>query len=246
MSTDPKSFLPEITAQPARCRRGRGEGGNALIYVLVAIGLFAALTFTMARQEGTGELSTLSQDQARIYSTQLHTVSNQVKQAVDMMILSGMLPGSLEFAQRGEPEWEENVSRQVFHPSGGGVVLPAIPAGVVRQVSTDPPAGWYLGRFNNADWTESEDDDVILVAHQINQEVCREINRTITGSPDIPVVSVNPANLFIDDDLHGGTNVEITGDPDTGNCPGCEEYPTLCVEGPGNDRWSFYTIILGR
>jgi len=221
------------------------EQGNALIYVLIVIGLFAALTFMLARQRGTGEASTISAEAVNIDATQIVQVSNQVKQAVDQMIYSGSKIDNLDFCQPGEVCFASAGIHSVFAPQGGGVSMPQIPTDAVHQVDADPVPGFYMGAFNNVEWTPGTGTDVILVAHQISQPVCEKIDELLTGQKPaaIPPVSVPLAKVLIDAGKHTqGPNVDL----DKIVCPGCDGHASLCVSDSGGTMFSFYNVIEQR
>jgi len=136
---------------------------------------------------------------------------------------------------------------KVFHPSGGGLVVKPIPQQAVKQVSADPPSRWYIGRFLNIEWTNTVDEEVIMVAHQISEPVCRAINQKILGDPAPLVTTSNPRDLLIDDSLHSGANPVMWS---TVTCAACEDKIAGCVEGPsevpGENIYSYYSIIISR
>lgn len=220
------------------------ESGNALIYILIVVALLAALNFTLARNTDTSEASGLSQDEIDIAAGQILQVSGQIKQAIDMMNYSGSRTDLLDFTT---PDDEPNYStpphkHKVFHPDGGGAIMPRIPEKAVAQVSTDPVAQWYVGRFNNVEWTDTSADDVILVAHQISKAACESIDESLTGSTTIPALASGKTlqDLLIYDGLHTGTNEDF----DVVDCPDCEGWSTLCISDPGATMFSFYSIVV--
>lgn len=229
---------------------GPSEAGSAMIYVLIAIVLFAALSFIVSRQGDNGETSTLDQHRVDIAATQIIQTSMQLKQGVDQMLYGGSNPDNLDFVTPDtEPAFSAGTSHvnKVFHPSGGGIVLQPIPAGAAEQISADPPARWYIGRPTNIEWTNSTDEDVIMVAHQLTTAVCRAINQSLLGDPSPLVAAVNPRNILIDESLHSGSN-PVTWT--TVMCAACENVVAACIEGPsevpGENVRSFYSIILAR
>lgn len=224
------------------------QRGNALIYVLIAIALFAALGFIMARQGDSSETSALPAEKAEIYAAQMISYAAQTRQVVEQMLFSGTSIDALDFMLPDDPDFEDAPTiHKVYHPQGGGLVRRPIPAEVVAQVSTAPPAGWYLGAFNNVEWTESTGTDVILIAYQISQPVCAAINAKITGSPVIPSIVTSMKLLFIDDattDYGAGVNTDLTTDDPGDICPACDNTASLCVEQGG--MYGFYTVIADR
>lgn len=232
-------------------RRSRAaQAGNAMIYVLIAIVLFAALSLIVARQGDDSESSALSTQRANIVAAQLIATSMQLKQGVDQMLYSGSNADTLDFVTPDdEPAFSAgtNQADKVFHPAGGGIILQPIPSDAVNQVSADPPARWYIGRFLNVEWTSTTAEDVIMVAHQVNEQVCRSINEKILGSPTPLISSINPRDILIDDVAHNGSN---PGTWLTASCPTCAGKISACMVGPseipGRNIYSFYSLVISR
>lgn len=235
--------------------RHQSEGGNALIYVLIIIALFAALSFVLARQGGTSETSRLSEEKIELYATNILQTAAQIQTAMDQSYYTGTEIGEMDFILPSDAAFNTapNINK-VFHPEGGGVTLPRLPGEAINEVNTDPVPGWYLGRFMNVEWTESEYTDVILTAHQLSEAVCEEINRKITGSPAIPVMGGDNKTFLIDESLHSGSNPAPTTPPNppaaptskflATDCPNCEGHPQICVT--DGSIYSFYSIVAQR
>jgi hypothetical protein len=232
----------------------RRERGNALIYVLIAIALFAALSMTFGRSTDTSEISDLSDEKAQIIATQMISYSGQVKAALDQMQFSNTKIADFDFTPSNSPAFETepppNINK-VYHPSGGGIVAGSIPPeAIIPSPGNDPDPGWYMGRINNVDWTKLGPgnptglpfEDVILVAYQIKPVVCEKINKILSGSATIPVITDTIPNVMIDDAYHGGTNLpEFT--TDSGEiCPACHGVASLCVE-DSSGEYGFYSIV---
>lgn len=232
-------------------RRGNAarvnERGNALIYVLIAIVLFAALSFTLGRQTDTSEAGALSDERAELRATQLISYAAQAKSVVDQMLFAGADIDDLDFMDPSDPNFNAGTqldrANRVFHPEGGGLVLGQLPEDTIAQVDTNPVAGWYIGRFNNVEWTESPGEDVILVALQISRPVCEKINEKINGSTVIPTI-VGLRTSLVDDSFHSSTNANLLTDPTgTPNCAACHGIASLCVINNAGNKYAFYTVV---
>ena len=226
------------------CEKRNGECGNALIYVLIAIALFAALSFTLGRQTDSNEAAVLSGEKAEIYATQLISYAAQAKSVIDQMVFSGTDIDDLDFLDPSEATFNSGTqldrANRIYHPEGGGLIKGAIPAEAVHLYSGVVKPGWYLARFNNVEWTKSTKDDVILTAYQIKKEVCEKINEKITGSIDIPVLTSTLSNVLID----STTNEDLMTDPDNApNCSECHEMSSLCIQNQSQTAYAFYTIV---
>ncbi len=216
-----------------------GEKGNALVYVLIAIALFGALSFTLARQSRDSGTSEIDEAKAQIYATELLTYSAQVRSVLDQMIYSGSNINDLDLTLPSEAGYSTApYIHKVYHPQGGGLIQANIPTRAVSQISASPPAGWYLGRFNNVEWTATSGTDVILTAYQISRQVCEKINENLTGSTTIPALSGNMNLNLIDT----GTNSDL----DVAACAACDGHSTLCVSNSTVSAYSFYTIVAER
>lgn len=219
------------------------ERGNALIYVLIAIALFAALTIALGRQTDTSETATLSTEKAQMYATQMIGYSAQVKAAVEQMLFVGTAPETLDFVRPGDANYNTAPHiNKVYHPDGGGLIPGAIPKEAQTNAISSPGPGWYLGRFNNVEWSKTAAPDVVLVAFQIEKAVCEVINKKITGNAAIPTLTGTIRDLLIDDTLHSGSNVDFTA----ATCAACDGLPSLCVADNSGTAYGYYSIIVDR
>ncbi len=213
--------------------------GNALIYVLIAIALFAGLSFTLSRQSLNSGTSEIDDAKAKLYAMQLITYASQVKSIIDQMIFTGSDIDDLIFTKPSESSFSNApYIHKVYHPQGGGLNAATIPEQATYQISSTPPSGWYLDKFNNVEWTKTSGTDVILTAYQISKSVCEKINKKITGSVNIPALSGNMDEFL----LNTATNSDLT----ITSCAACEGYSSLCVSNNSATAYSFYNIILDR
>lgn len=215
------------------------ENGNALVYVLIAIVLFAALSFTLSRNMGGSSTKEIDTARAELYAIELIAYSAQVKSVIDQMTFTGTRFNTLDFTQPSEADFNTAPHiHKIFHPQGGGLTPINLPDRTIKEISTNPKAGWYLGLFNNVEWTKGTGTDIILTAHQISKAVCRAINDKITNSTTIPVIAGDLEDYLVDT----GTNNTFTAT----SCADCEGYVALCVSNNTASTYSFYTIILDR
>jgi len=208
--------------------RTKAERGNALIYVLIAIALFAALSFTVGRQTGNNqEAGTLRPEEIELAASRVLSYAAQAEASVDQMMYTNTTIDELDFVLPDEADFDtEPVVDKVYHPGGGGLVPGSLDPKVIAQVSLTPPAGWYLGRFNSMEWTESTATDVILTAHQIHQDICADINLKLTGNAAIPAINGGSLPEFlIDARFHSGSNSDF----EISDCASCEDFNALCV-----------------
>lgn len=149
-----------------------------------------------------------------------------------------ILPSDTNFNLDDPVHFKLNIYK-LFHPDGGGLNYKALPPKAVLDDSSALKPGYYIGRFNNIEWTPSTAQDVVFTAYGIKESVCTELNKKLTGSPTIPTVSGSSLqNFFVYDDLHSGSNTNFT----VSNCAACEEIPAMCVT-DGSGKYAFYSIL---
>ncbi len=238
------------------------QSGNALIYVLIAIALFASLSFVLGRQTDTSETGVVSEEQAELYASQLISYSAQAKSSVDQMRATGAYPEDLYFFLPGDTGFDDGATykdiHKIFHPAGGGLSMKNLPSAIRKDDDTSEPGpapGWYMGRFNNVEWTGSTANDVILVAYKITRPVCEAINEKITGSKTIPKLTGKARDFFIYDAAstpphefstggdHTGSNADFAATGSPAPCGDCDGMPSLCVSNDTEKIFAFYNII---
>ncbi|MCB1783752.1 MAG: hypothetical protein KDI13_07115 [Alphaproteobacteria bacterium] len=219
-----------------------GENGNALVYVLIAIVLFAALGMTFMSQSRNDTTEELDDSRAELLATQMISYAAQGKSTLDQMSFSGTQIGSFNFTKPGESGYNTAPHiHKVYHPSGGGLLPSNIPTDAIAQVSSNPEPGWYMGRFNNVEWTPTTGTDIILTAFQISKTVCEKINEKVLGTTTIPILASSAKSYLVDATLYAGSNVDFN----TSACAACEGYMSLCVQDPSG-IYAFYNVLLDR
>lgn len=244
---DPRRFNPAAQDRGDDEALSYTQSGNALIYVLIAIGLFAALSMVFVRNQNSSGASALSTEKAALTASQLLSYASQTHTALDQMRISGTNINDFDFTLPNTAAFETepplNINK-VYHPSGGGIIPGRIPEdAITSSPGSDPAPGWYMGRINNFDWTKTTENDVVLLAFQINDSVCKQINNTLRGSDIIPVMSDTFQNTMIDTALHsGGANVATFTTDSSGICAACAGISSLCTEDSAG-TYGFYTVI---
>jgi hypothetical protein len=106
---------------------------------------------------------------------------------------------------------------------------------------TDPLPGYYVGLFNNVDWTSTTAHDLLFVAYGLTETACIALNRRLNGSAVIPELQSSMAATLVDAYHHSGGNVDLIDS----NCPLCDEKAAQCIT-DGSDHYAFYSILIAR
>lgn len=214
--------------------RKQNESGNALIYVLVAIVLFAALSFTLTRSTDTDEAAYLDDDRAELYASEIIAYAATAQSAVNQMLFSGSSIDDLDFILPSDANFDTGSDiHKLFHPQGGGLNYRALRS---EQV-VDSTGGIYVTK-KNVEWTASTGTDAVLAFYRLRNAICTKLS------------------VKIDNTLHAPSNVNVIdnifvnqGDSDilnTTTCPTCEDKFTAVIENSANSSCTFYTVLADR
>jgi hypothetical protein len=183
------------------------ESGNVLIYILIAVVLFAALSFafTQTQQGGQGAKSTLSEGQASLTASQILSHINDVEKAYQSLeIMSGCDPVSDEISFDtpshsdipGDSNAPADKSCHIFFDNGGGVEPPLRPhvASTTSEMSALNKWGLYSqgsshsfrhhAPFNEVN-TNADAEDLYIIS-VMQKSVCKKINKQKAGTDKIP------------------------------------------------------------
>jgi hypothetical protein len=241
-------FLPS----PSQDRSKWGnQSGNAMVYVIIVIALFAALSFILSRNVDTGEGGKLSKERININATQIMQTAANASQAVERHAFDLVWIKDMSFIPPKDANFEVTPpanTNKIFHPSGGGLTLPPLPAEATNRVDATTAPGYYLSSFNDVEWSERSitDDamqDAIFVAYQISRPICERINVLLNGSPDIPSLGKDAKSILIDRTYyHSASNSDFL----ISDCTECEGKAALCVKNPTNEIYTYYNMILQK
>lgn len=212
--------------------------GNALLYVLLGIALFGALTFILSRGTEIKD-DPLSEERATLLANELIAHVQQVQQAVVMMEMTGTDIDDLDFVKPGQTGYDTAPHLgKIFHPAGGGISVMN-----TEKIASDgtASAGWYYQDRTNVEWTESNAHDLIYTYVGMSDLICEKINSILHGMESIPQTDNTTPGMLQFFDTNTGNAFLVTS-----NCSACEGYYQLCIERSNGLTNAFYTIIASR
>ncbi len=235
------------------------ESGNVLFLILIAVALFAALSYAVTQSTRTGGGSG-DNETSLISSAQLTQYPASIRTAVVRMIIGGTDVDNVAFDPPADFAALANTANAVFHPSGGGATYSTAP-GEMMESST---AGtWHFNAENQIDLlgTSSGDNDpvastadVIAFLPSITLTLCSRVNSEL-GLSSIPPVetgidvttdmdeavgicSVCAAGATIGDGAGAGA---LDGQPF-----GCFQLTGLDANADGDDDYVYYHVLVER
>ena len=236
-----------------RLKRSR-ERGNVLFLILIAVALFAALSYavTSSSRSGGGDAN---DENALVNSASLTQYPAAVRTAIVRQLVSkGVSAEELAF---NKPPYDDldtattAVPAAVFHPQGGGSVYSPSSADVMAD---GEPGDWYFNaNFRLEQIGLDANNDIIAFLPEIKKSICEKINSELgIGAP----LTVN-ANLMtdikadmVDDDSDIATapdNYAATGGTlitDGATPNGLAGFPYGCfINGTGGEYVYFHVLV---
>ena len=231
------------------------ESGNVLFLILIAVALFAALSYAVTQSTRSGSGST-EKEGATLNSATLTQHPTALRTAVVRMVLGGLAAEDIGFDIPSSANFgDESASQQVFHPLGGGAVYQSAPDDAVVSGFS---GRWYINyNFEIPEIGQSVADagaagsDLIAFLPGVSQGICSRINEEFIGSSSIPTLDLtntgDGAGILDDHDL-GDTipaaaeALDPAGHEFNGMSTGCFHDPNLNTSG----AYIVYSVLLER
>lgn len=155
--------------------RDHSERGNVLFLILIAVALFAALSYAITQSTRTGG-GNAAREQSLIGSSALAQYPINLRSAVMRMVIGGENIRNILF---NSPEnfGALSANRLVFHPQGGGATYSDAPGDVMAAATS---ANWIYNaefRVPNVGSDGTNGNDVIAFLVGVNQATCERINK---------------------------------------------------------------------
>jgi hypothetical protein len=161
-----------------------GERGNVLFLILIAVALFAALSYavTQSTRSGSGDASG---ETNLINSAQLAQYPAGVRTSVVRMVIGGIGVDQIGFDAPANFSAVSDLTYNVFHPTGGGAVFQMAPKDVLNSASPNNSGGrWIFSsgyQISGVGSTTDGDDgnvgnDIIAFLPGVAMNVCKKLN----------------------------------------------------------------------
>ena len=252
-------------------QRKHNQSGNVLFLILIAVALFAALSYAVTSSSKGGG-SGISKDKAKIAAAQIIQYSTSLQQAITRMMLMNQCGDTQVSFERApfdgsdtvylNPSAPSDKRCHVFHPDGGGQSYreietswlsgsPALPKWygefvfTARDCVPNVGSGKGSGCWNNG---TNDDTELVIALVDLNEEICSEINKRFglakadsTGYGNFYETS-DPLYRF--KGIYGSTGTTSGHMSDAGGI--LLGQTTACFEKPASSRNTYYHVLIAR
>lgn len=158
----------------------KNEKGNVLFLILIAVALFAALSYAVTQSSRSG--GDAGRETNVLNSAQLSQYPNQVRTAIVRQIIDGTSATAIRFNAPADFEDLDSNRIGVFHPEGGGAVF----QDAQPDMMEDGNAGvWHynmefevpdIGISTPTGQDNEAGNEIIAFLPNVTLDVCRRIN----------------------------------------------------------------------
>ncbi|MGH1375364.1 MAG: hypothetical protein ACRBCK_03360 [Alphaproteobacteria bacterium] len=230
-------------------KRAGAEDGNVLFLILIAVALFAALSYAVTSSTRTGG-GDASGETLLIRSAQVTQYPAGISTAIVRMIIAGVSVDEIRFNRPAEYTDLDTNGLGVFHPSGGKASYVAVPA----DMMFDGNAGQWI--FNGElevpeiGIADTGGNDIIGFLVGLKQSICMRINEEHGLGATIPVLNADRSTEYTTRMFDDGTTDYVlpTGDvPDIDDGSGMfDGQPFGCFRNAGGGDYVYYHVVLER
>jgi hypothetical protein len=256
MSVSYDCFLNDKGDFRMRIQKSKKQKGNVLFLILIAVALFAALSYAVTQSSRSS--GDASKETTGVSVASLTQYPNSLRTAVLRMVISGTDPLNIQFNSPSNFTGTAfNSAAALFHPSGGGAVYQQIKGNLTPANGADIPwvfsAGFEVPLIGTSASSSSAGNEIIAFASGITQAICQRLNTDLynaTIATAAPPVSA-AAWTFTDRVTSGATPLAaITGETVmAGAAPNAAWFDGKaygCFQNTAAGAYVFYYVLAER
>lgn len=179
-----------LTSIPSRARDA--EHGNVLFLILIAVVLFAALSYAVTQSSRTGG-GDAGRETNLISSAEITQYPAAVKTAIVRMVINGVTYEGLRFDDPSTFSSLAGIEEQgVFHPSGGAAAYVTASKDIMVGGATGT---WYFNPYyevediGTADAADGDGNEFIAFLPGIKEAICKRVNEELGLGTTVPTAT---------------------------------------------------------
>lgn len=235
------------------------EDGNVLFMILIAVVLFAALSYAVSQTTRGGGIDP-SDEKAELLAAEILNYVTALQTAImRLQVSNGCDDTEISFENSflsgyTNPNAPDDKSCHVFDPAGAGLSWRAQPKGANNyyngSVSCKYEDGWpwIFGGYANIPLigtSEAPDGNELVAYLPIESlKLCQKINEVLKLGTEIPISTLYGSNLCYGRFIGEYTNFKYTNFRE-GISAGCAEAHSMFPLTVGN-KYFFYSVLIAR
>lgn len=225
------------------------EQGNVLFLILIAVALFAALSYavTSSTRSGGGDASS---ETNLISSAQISQYPASINTAIMRMVIGGTSVSDIRFNRPSEFDDLDADTIGVFHPSGGGATYIPAPSDIMVD---GLPGDWTFNgdlEVPEIGVTGAGGNDIIAFLVGLKSAICSRINEKHGLPTTIPVLNGDRSTQYTTRMYDDGTSdytLPVVDVPDIDDGAGTfDGQPFGCFQNAGGGDYVYYHVIIDR
>lgn len=170
------------------------QKGNVLFLILIAVALFAALSYAVTQSSRSG--GDASKETNVINTASLTQYPNSIRTSVLRLIIAGHDPLDLQFNKPDQFEIATHTgflqAVGVFHPQGGGAAYQRVPANLMASKTEADwkfNANFEIPLLGLSQSSSGSGNELIAFADGVTQTICARVNKELHNSDIIPEIA---------------------------------------------------------
>ncbi len=164
--------------------------------------------------------------------------ANAMRAADEMRSLKGISPNDFNFIKPGTQPLSDDLRRKDVYDSAGGRLKIFETDASYFSKNFPSRRGWVAQQGTNVEWSQTSASDIIFTFVDVDERLCKAINKKLYNDEDIPLAKERASVLFVNGN-------QDDGDFTSAICPKCNMHDRFCVKDL-TGAYAFYNVILGR
>lgn len=239
-------------------KNSSSQSGNVLFLILIAVALFAALSYVVAEMMRGASPTAILDEKAGVYASEILDYGRSLRQAVQNVRINGCDDTDISFVNSTISGYAHTPAAddtcQIFAPDGGSMTYVEPDANWLARISPVPTlqGQWYFpastcvldigNGSTGCDSDSSDNEDLIVILPYIKQEVCELINRRL---------NLGSTALSASRDEWPSAGTKFTGSFSDGEVLDQSGVLAGCFEGdssntPASGTYHFFQVLRAR
>ena len=227
----------------------RGEQGNVLFLILIAVVLFAALSYAVTRSSNNSS-GGVDNEKGKILAAQLIQYPASLRTTIVRMIINGTNVDDLRFDPPQNFASLTNIEGQVFHPQSGGATYSESIPDMMASATTQE---WYFNagfEIENIGLNQSGSDagnEIVAFLPGIHKGMCESINEDL-GISGIPATTSDLSSAYKTQMTEGYTvpsGETVLGGMGSNGTDNLTGQPFGCFQNSGGE-YVYYHVLADR